>query len=218
MSVDFQVVFPVEVVKLNALRLVVEGDSPLLDIQGQDFRAVDDVVINDMSSPGWHVVSKTRLLAELPGAVSAAAITSVHVTSRNLVLTERSILKFRVSERPAKVVGILRLVQLYVKLMLTTPGADIYNPNVGGGILRFLGSTAYGSEGGDLVRRFVIANDQVARQIIAIQSRQPSLPPDEKLLAAKVLSARFSASQSALMATTEITTQAGRSAATNLVF
>jgi len=218
MAVDFQVVFPVEVVKLNSIHLVFGSDPPVLDVFGQDFRAVDEVVINDLLSPGWNALSKTRLLVILPEGLTPAQVTSINVTSRKLVVTDKSILKFRVSSTPAKVTGILRLMQLYVKLMLTTPGSDIFNKKAGGGLLSFIGSTAYGAEGGDLVRRFVIANDQVSRQIIAIQSRQPSLPPDEKLLAAKVLSARFSISQSALMASTELTTQAGRSAATNLVF
>jgi hypothetical protein len=218
MAVDYQVVFPVEVIKLNALRFVFGSNPPVLDINGQDFRAVDDVVINDQKSLGWAVLSKTRMLAILPAGVAPALVSSINITSRKLVVTDKSILKFQISTTPAKATGILRLMQLYVKLMLTTPGSDIFDKKTGGGILRFLGSTSYGAEGGDIVRRFVVSNDLVSRQIITIQSRQPSLPPDEKLLAAKVLSARFSRQQSALLAATELTTQAGRSAITNLVF
>jgi len=218
MAVDYQVVFPVEVIKLNSIRFVFGSNPPVLDINGQDFRAVDDVVINDQQSLGWAVLSKTRLLAILPAGVAPAQVSSINITSRRLVLNDRSVLKFQISSTPAKATGILRLMQLYVKLMLTTPGSDIFDKKVGGGILNFLGSTSYGAEGGDLVRRFVVANDMVSRQIIAVQSRQPSLPPDEKLLAAKVLSARFSRQQSALLSSIELTTQAGRSAVTNLVF
>lgn len=218
MAVDYQVVFPVEVIKLNAVRLVPGVRPPVLDISGQDFRAVDEVVINDVPASGWNVLSKTRLLAILPEGMEPSQVTSLNITSRKLVLTDKSVLKFKVSRTPAKVSGLLRLMQLYIKLMLTTPGTDAFNKKLGGGILRFLGSTSYSAEGGDLVRQFVVANDQVARQIIAIQSRQPALAPDEKLLAARVLSARFSAGQSALIASVELTTQAGRSAAANLVF
>lgn len=218
MAIDYQVVFPIEVIKLNSIRLVPGSLPPVLDINGQDFRAVDEVIINDVRSPGWNVMSKTRLLAILPVGLYPSQVTSVNITSRKLTVADRSILRFKISDTPAKVTGILRLVQLYIKLMLTTPGTDIFNQSSGGGVLQLLGSTSFGSDGGDLMRRFVVASDSVARQIITIQSRQPALPPDEKLLAAKVQSARFSIGQSALMATVELTTQAGRAATANLVF
>ena len=132
-------------------------------------------------------------------------------------VAKRSVMRFQVSDTPAKCAGILKLMQLYVKLLLTTPGTDIFDKSLGGGVLNILGSSFSRSEGGQIVSKFIVASDTVVRQIIAIQGRQPQLPADEKLLSAKVVSAKFSASQGALLVTVELTSQAGRSATANLV-
>lgn len=217
MTVDFQVLFPQEVIKLNAIHSVFGATTPTLDIFGQDFSAVDEVLVNDRESPDFQVLSRTRLLAQLPDDLTMPEVTSVNVVSRKLTVTKRSILRFRISDTPSKCTGILKLMQLYVKLLLTTPGSDIFDKKLGGGVLTLLGSSFSKAEGGEIVSKFIVASDSVVRQIIAIQGRQPQLPSDERLLSAKVVSARFSVLQGALLVTVELTSQAGRSATANLV-
>lgn len=217
MAVDYQVVFPTEAVKLTSIQLLFGSDPLMLIIYGQDFSAVDEVLINEIKCPSYQVLSKTKMLAEIPAEVAPASIRSINVTSRRLVLTDRSVITFRISQTPAKTTGLFRLMQLYLKLMLSTPGTDIFDQSVGGGLLGFVGSTFRGAEGGDIVRNFIVANDNVARQIIAIQSRQPELRAEEKLLSAHVISARFSAAQSALLTSVELISQAGKTAKANLV-
>lgn len=221
MAVDFQVVFPQEAIRLNQIHVL--PASPLglprsLEVIGEDFRSVDEVLINEIESPDVIVLSKNRLLAQLPDIMQRdpTQVRTVTVLSRKLTITQRSFIRFRVSDTPGRVQGILRLMQLFLKLLFTTQGRDIFNRKSGGNGLQNLGETVGASEGGGIVRDFIISVDNTSRQIVTIQGRDSRIPRDERLLAAKVLSAAFDRNQSAIVASVEITSQAGRAAVANL--
>ena len=220
MAVDFQVVFPQEAIHLNQVR--VTPPSPLglprsVDVIGADFRSVDEVFINDIPSPDFIVFSKTHLQAQLPNVLqSEPKVLDVVVLSRRLTITRRSLLRFRISDTPGRVQGILRLVQLFVKLLFTTPGSDIFNSRSGGGALDNIGETFGADEGSNLVRDFIIAVDNTSRQIVSVQGRDPRIARDERLLSARVISATFNREQGAIVASVELTSQAGRAALANL--
>lgn len=217
MSVDVQVVFPQEVVPLNAVRIL-PGVSPRsVDVLGTDFRAIDEVLINDMPSPDVVIVSKKRLLAQVPDALKNETLTSITVISNKLTVTAKSLIKFRLGKTPSKVSGILRLVQIFLKILLTTPGTDIFSPRVGGNALQDIGLTFGKDQGGTVVSDFVISVSNTQRQIQAIQARDPTIPQTERLLSAVVTRAGFNRAEAALVVSIELTSQAGRSATANLV-
>jgi hypothetical protein len=107
-------------------------------------------------------------------------------------------------------------VQLFLKVLLQSPGSDIWDRKAGGGALKNIGETFGAEEGADIVSDFVIAVDSTSRQIIAIQGREPNIPRDERLLTSQVLSVGYDRDMSALLAKVEITSQAGRAATANL--
>lgn len=217
MAFDFQVVFPQEAVNLTSVRVAEDIPVRTLDITGVDFRSVDEVVINDIVSPSVVVLSRSRLLAQVPVDVLYQQISSVRVTSRKLFLTDRSYIKFQVGRSPSKVSGILRLVQLFLKILFTTPGTDIFTPATGAGALGSIGRTFGRDEGGTIVSDFILGVAATQKQIIAAQGRDPAIPRDERLLAAKVLRANYSKSEAALVVSLELTSQAGRAATANVM-
>ncbi len=220
MALDFQVVFPQESIRLNQIRL--SPRSPLgiprsLTVFGADFRSVDQVLINDIPSPDVIIVSRTQLIAQLPDILqSVPNIVTVSVLSRNLTITSRSLIRFRISDTPGRVRGILYLVQLFLKVLLTTPGTDIFNRRTGGGALINVGETFGVDEGADIISDFVISVDTTARQIISTQGRNPRIARDERLLSARVLQAGFNRELGGIIAAVELTSQAGRAALANL--
>lgn len=217
MAVDLQICFPQEAVKLNSVRFADGVAVRSLDIAGDDFSAVDEVLINDIVSPSIIVLSQTRLIAQIPTEVLIQPISSVRVTSRRLFMTERSYIKFQIGRTPSKVSGILRLCQLFLKILFTTPGTDIFSPQTGAGVLQNVGRTFGRDEGGAIVSDFIISVAATQKQIIASQGRDPSIPRDERLLAAKVTKAGYSKSDTALVISVELTSQAGRSATANVM-
>ena len=66
MAVDFQVVFPQESIVLNDIRVVQYGGLWAVRVEGEDFRSVDSVSINELESPDVIVLSKTCLLYTSP--------------------------------------------------------------------------------------------------------------------------------------------------------
>ena len=217
MSVDFQAVFPQEVIPLIAIRQV-PGMSPrTLDITGTDFRSLDEVLLNEIPAPGAVVVSQTRLLVPVPASLAHATITSVSVLSRRLTISQRSIIQFRIGRTPSKVRGILRLMQLFLKVLFTTPGQDIFTPKLGAAALKNIGRTFGKGQSDNIVMDFVLAVETTVRQILAIQSKDASLPFDERLLSARLLGSKYDHEQSALVVSVELTSQAGQAAVTNVV-
>lgn len=215
MAIDFQTISPQEIVHLNQVR-VIPGPPRAVAIVGEDFRSVDEVLINLVASPDVVILSKTQLLAQVPDSALLDRIHTVTVLSKKLTLSERSQLRIRIGRTPGRMTGIMRLLQLFVKILFTTPGKDIFSPNIGGGAMRNVGATFGAGEGHDIINDFVIAVDTTSRQIIAIQGRDSSIPRDERLLGAKVLSATFNRNLGGIDASVQVTSQAGREAVANV--
>jgi hypothetical protein len=113
--------------------------------------------------------------------------------------------------------GILKLVQQFLRLLFTTPGTDIFSPSMGGAALRNVGTTFSAGRGGSIVGDFVLAVKTTNKQMVAIQSRNPRLPRDERLLSATVSSAAFDQSTTSLIVSVEILSQAGSAALANVM-
>lgn len=216
MAVDFQVVFPQELIQLTQVRIASGLSLKTLDIIGADFSSVDEVLINGIPSPDVIIMSNKRLLAQVPDQVLGDQLTSINVTSRKLTITKQSKIQFKVAKTPTKVSGILRLVQLFLKILFTTPGTDIFSPRTGGGGLRSIGKTFGADEGSSIISDFIVAVDQTRRQIISIQGRDPRIPRDERLMSAKVLKAVYNKAESALIVSVELISQAGNAATANV--
>lgn len=216
MSSDFQVCFPQSTVPISQVRYVPGIDPRTLDVVGDDFRAVDEVRVNDRTSPSVVILGPHRMLVQVPENV-LDKVTSILVLSNRLQLTEKTLLRFRLGRSTQRVNGLLRLMQLFIKVLFTTPGKDIWSPQQGGGALRSLGRSFTVQAGQGVVGDFIIAVDQTVRQIIALQARNPRIPQEERLLRAKVTKIFFNRNEGALVATIELLNQTGRPALASLM-
>jgi len=216
-AVDFQTILPQESIQLTRIRSTTLAGLRALDIEGNDFGSVDEVQINEMVSPDVMIISRTRLIAQLPESLQVNPdVQSIVVLSNTLTLNQKSLLRFRIGESPGQVSGVLRLLQLFVKIMFSNPGSDIFSPNTGGGALKHVGATFGTEEGQGLKADFTIAVDRTARYIISTQSRNGSIPRDERLLRATMLGATFSRSTGSLFVQVEVVNQTGNAARANL--
>jgi hypothetical protein len=216
-SIDFQVIFPQEVVNLSNVRVAPNLAVRTLDILGDDFTSVSQVLINKVQSPSVIILSKNRLLAQVPDQVLLQPIASVQVIASRLIVTAKSYIVFQIGNQPSKVRGILRLMQLFLKILFTTPGTDIFAPNTGAAALKNIGKTFGESQSGSIVSDFVVSVATAQKQIIAVQSRDSSIPRDERLMSAIVTTASYSQQSQGLVVSVELTSQAGRAAVANVV-
>jgi hypothetical protein len=217
MAIDFQVVFPQQVIELSSVQIMF-GVTPLtLDVYGEDFRNVDEVRVNDIIAPDVVILSRKRMLVRVPELLRNSQVTSVTVTNSSLTMGPKSLIKFRLGRTTGKVSGILRLVQAFLKVLFTTPGFDLFAPRIGAAALKNIGVTFGSNEGQAIVSDFVIAVATASRQMVAIQSGDPAIPLDERLLSANVTAANYNRQESALIVSVELTSQTGRSALANVV-
>ena len=178
-----------------------------LDILGEDFSSVDSVLINGVEAADVIILSPVRLLAQVPSEV-LDRVASVQVVSRTLAITDKAKIRFRLGKSTTKVGGILRLCQVFLKILFTTPGTDIWTPEIGGAALQILGK----NEGEGLAGDFVLAVDRAAKQVRSIQAPDTRLPLTEKLLKATVLGVQYNRTEQALLPNVELINQTGQPA------
>lgn len=215
MSVDFQVVFPSSIVPLSQVNYLSGIQPRTLEVIGADFRSIDEVQVNNQASPSVVVLSQNRMIVQVPDAV-LDRVTSVTVISNRLTLADKSLLRFRLGDQTTKITGILRLVQLYVKILFTTQGTDIWSPRSGGNGLRNLGRSFSSAAGQSVIADFIVAVDQTNKQIIASQSKDSRIPSDERLLKATLMSVEYNRNEGALVPSIELLNQTGQPAIASL--
>lgn len=217
MATDLQVVFPQEMVRLSNVSQVPGLLPRTLDIIGTDFSSVNEVLINGILSPSFVILGPQRLLAQVPPQVTNNIVTTVSVLSNVLTLTAKTLITFQLGTRTQKVNGLLRLCQLFLKILFTTPGRDVFSPNLGGAGLKNIGRSFAKGEGSGVISDLYIAVSTTVNQITALQSRSPRLPREEKLMSATVTSAQFNIQEAALIASVELLSQTGQYALANLM-
>lgn len=211
---DLQAIKLQDVVPVRSVREISQSPVRLFRVLGKDFRAVTEVFLNDIAAPGFIVESREMMVVEGPVTLGTAKVGSVLVVSSSFTLTESSRVLASLGKTRAE--GTLRLLQLFVKILLTTPGSDIFAPHVGGGLQQFVGRVVTDGNQADITGLFIRAVAQTRSQIMAMQASNPSIPPDEKLSSARVVSVTFDANTSSLQGRVALGTLAGKSALVNL--
>lgn len=177
-----QLIRLLDLLNVNTISEAVGVSPRSIYVDGEDFRSVEQVIINGITAPEFIVLSETRLIAEVPEALRQATITEVSVFSQNLTFTERSLVEFTFGTRPKKARGTVRLMQTFLRLLLRTPGSNIFHKRTGGGMLRRVGGVINNRSAADIQ----IAVTSAKQQIIAAQTPVRSLPNSERLLNAEI--------------------------------
>jgi len=191
-AIDLQVIYPQDSVPLSNVRILSGFTPTSVLVEGEDFRAVDEVWINENLAPNWTVLNPHVLVAQVPATQVGRTIASLEVLSNRLVVGPESLLKFKIVRGGRRVGGIMRLVQLFVKVLLTTPGTDIFSPQSGGGLMTKVGQQVSLHDGGkEVIGDLVLCCAAATKQIVSVQAKDPTIPSVERLLAANVENAVF---------------------------
>ena len=183
-------------------------------VQGRDLTSAVAVSINDAQSPSFVVANPQTIIAQVPDSSAGRLITSVVVASSDFTASLKSIITFMIGNEPKKVSGIKALMQMWLKILLTTPGYDSFTQNIGGGAQQYVGSQYSG--GSAATASFAIAVQQTTKQILSLQASQTRLPDDERLVASDLLGLTYDPSLPGLLARVALYTQAGARAIANM--
>ncbi len=183
-----------------------------LIVKGTDFHAVEQVLINGMVSPEFVAYSTTQLVAEVPDAITDAIITDVAVLSSAITLTDRSLVEFTAGTRPRKANGVLRLMQVFLRQLLRTPGTNVFHPNSGGGMIRRVGGNISNSAAADIA----VAVGQTKTYIVGVQSAERNIPASERLLSAEIGGLSVDPANASIYVTVILTSHSGKRGAATL--
>lgn len=182
-------------------------------VDGEDFSSVEAVLINGSRAPEIASVSNTRLLAQVPEDQVQSVITDVAVLSAALTLTERSVVEFTLGTRVRTISGVQRMMQVFIRHLLRTPGTNIFHPRSGGGLRKRIGGIFNDSAVADATMAVAAAR----QYIISAQTADRTIPPSERLLSAEIMGLRPDLDSGTLYMTVVLTSHAGARSAASLV-
>lgn len=186
MASQLEVVKLRDIVEMSSVPRFVPGfEVPTIEIKGKDLRNVGQVVINDSPSPEFIIVNKTTIYAQLPSTVEVRSVELVG--NRYTGVADYSKLDFEIGSKTRLVSGIQKLVQLFTKWILQSPGSDIFNPTRGGGLQDIVGQVTTSRNMAPILGVVVRAVSSTTSQIRSAQVNTRGLPLDERLLSAEVV-------------------------------
>lgn len=209
MALSLEVVKFRDILRVDSIpRLITGAPSLTVELKGEDFNSADIVSINDIPSPAFIITDKHTILAELPEHVKQISKVSI-LSSRFTTTGEASQVVFKVGSKTRTVTGVLKLTQLFIKILLTTPGRDIFDPDLGGGLLGLVGQITSISRSDRSLAAVAQAVSTTASQVKRSQMNVSNLPLNERLLSAELVDLRMIQGTDEVRARVQITSVAG---------
>lgn len=215
---DIKVIAIKDLLQITSAQVALGLTPKTLDISGVSFLQATSVEINGIEAPEFMILSDSRLLAQMPSGQKNSIISSIAVFAEKPAANRSSVFLFEMGRTFKGLSGIERLVQMFVKLALQTPGRDKFRPTLGGGLLALAGQNITSDAQTTLSASAVSAISRTRDQVISLQNQVPRIPPDERLLTAAVQGVGFDVTTTTLALRVGITAQSGQQAVTNLTF
>lgn len=199
-----QVEFAAKVVPLSVL------------IQGDRLDQASIVFINDMEAPEFAVLSKNRILAQVPTSERSSILRKIAIVATTPSVNRSSLLHFEIGSSFKGLSGIEKLVQAYCKQLIQTPGSDRFRPDEGGGLLKLVGRNVSKGDTKNLQASVIGAIGRARDQLLARQNLDRRIPADERLLSVSAESIGFDATTTTLVTSIALSAVSGRQAVANL--
>lgn len=152
-----------------------------VEIRGNRMDLASGVELNSTDAPAFAALSPDQLLVQVPSGFKGS-IMEVAVFSNFLEPGSRSLASYNFTRHIWITEGKHRVLQNFVKVLLTTPGTDIWSPRSGGGLMRLLvrnvDQHSENAISGEIESRVM----SVTRQIVENQSMDHTMSVAERLL------------------------------------
>lgn len=181
---------------------------PAILVSGQDLNKVDVILYNGVPAQDFIVQSSTRLIIAIPESQVGRDIFNLQIISKIPIPTSTSAITLEIGKPLKTISGIERLVQAWLILFMTNPNSDIFSPDSGGGGRKIIGKTT-DSAGKSASADLSLAVDRTNSELLKLQSQNPRIPPEEKLLSASITNITFDTTTTILSASVSIINMAG---------
>lgn len=214
--IDVKILTIKDLLVISGARYAVGVVPRSLIIEGLRFTQATEVLINDQPAPEYVIVNDGQILAQIPSGEENKVLSKVAVLSEKPSIDRKSLLSFSVGRTIKVLEGFERTIQIFIKLLLQTPGSDRFAKELGGGLLAIAGKTYVGAEAKSIQATAVTAVNRTRDQLAAIQAKNNRLPNDEKILTANVEAVGFNENTTTLIMRVLLTAVSGRQAVANL--
>ena len=188
---------------------------PTLEIKGDDLSSTSRVLINDADVTEFMIVDKKTIYAQVPediGRISTIQVVSTGFTRK----AAASKLSFEIGNKTQKVDGLLKLVQLFTKWILQSPGTDALDPSRGGGLQQLAGQISTTRDMQPIYASITRSVDTTSSQIRTAQANQTDLPLSERLYSANLVDISIYEAQMEARVQVRLQSMAGADAVTAL--
>ena len=168
----------------------------IMKIRGSDFSKVVEVWINRIPQK-FTLMDESTILSTIPE--SAAVLETVEVISTARTLNRKSFFSYLLSDKLSTVNGMYKMLGQFIKVLMTTPGTDIFNKKIGGNLQNFVGQNISVSNPQALVAKTVLNIIQTAARV-TIKQIAANVPPEERISDVQVLNVGFDESDPSVLA------------------
>jgi hypothetical protein len=198
-------------------RFVPNQVSPTLEVVGEDFTSVEQVLLNESTIVSYTILNKNTMWILVP-ASAKGELRNLEIISGNFTKTNASSkVTFSIGTRPKKLDGILKLTQLYTKWLLQSPGSDIFNPQHGGGLQDLVGRLVDINRMDHILSAMTRSVETTSSQIRTAQANVVGLSLSERLLQATLVDVDRSYDRLEARARVHLVSMAGDDALSNLI-
>jgi len=213
---DIKILTIRDILPISKVEFVANLTPLSIRLVGEKLDQATTVYINDREAPEFVVLSKNRLVAQVPSSEVRSIINKVVVVAEKPAAGRNSLLHFEMAGSFHSIQGIERLVQHFCKLLLQTPGSDRFSPSDGGGLLKIVGRNVSRGDAKSLQASVVGAVSRTRDQILSQQATNSRIPSDERLLTATTEAVGFDVATTTLRARIAVAAVSGRQAVANL--
>ena len=168
-------ILPINKIEKTALQ------TPSLKLTGEGFLTARNVVINNINSPDFAILSDTVIVCEIPKLNNR--VSNVVVQGRNAINTKRdAVISIGLTDSIGITSGLSKLVQSFVKILLTRKGSSIFNPEMGSKFRDLQGMNINDNE----VLEPLITQTVTDVEQYILDTQSSSLPLDERLLKVQI--------------------------------
>lgn len=174
---------------IRSLLQIPDGDTiaPVMVVEGDNFNRATNVLLNGTDLEFW-LASPTKLYATVPLELVNRSLDSLFVVTDKDSFTNTSLFSYKFGPTPTLMTGGDKVVTQFLKVLFTTPGTDMFDTGLGGGMQGFPGSVSASPQ-----LLLVQISMMILRVVDQIRTRQANLatPADEKLSNVDILALDF---------------------------
>lgn len=212
---DIQVVRLSEVLPVDSIAGVPGVTPRSVMISGRNFENVEAVYLNNSMAPEFVVMSVRQILVQVPEDQVSQTIKEAYVLSTRLSYTAKSMIELTVGIRPQIAEGTLLLIQNFTRMLLRTPGTNVFSKSSGGGLFRRIGKNLTSRD--EIGAEAAVSVSRTRQLFVSTQTPDRRIPPEERLLSAEIIGLNVSPQEGSIYMSVSITSHAGTSAAATIV-